>query len=64
MREVRILRPYFDDRTGVLLPPGVVLPFPAPEAEALRVSGIGEVMEVTTTRRERATPPRRERRSR
>lgn len=61
MREIRILRPYQDERTGQVIPPGVVIRCPAPEAESLRISGIGEVMETHPPRRERAIerPPAR-----
>lgn len=59
MREVRILRPHQDDRTGVVIPPGEVIRVPEPEAESLRISGIGEVMDTATPpRRERAVQPR------
>ena len=63
MREIRILRPHQDERTGRVVPPGVVVRVPAPEAESLRLSGIGEVMETTRQpRRERAIPRTPERR--
>lgn len=54
MRDVRILRPHFDEAAGRVIPPGIVIRVPAPEAESLRISGIGEVMEAHTQRRERA----------
>ena len=63
MREIRILRPYQDERTGLVIPPGEVIRVPEPEAESLRLSGIGEVMETTRLpRRERAVPRPPERR--
>lgn len=63
MREIRILRPYQDERTGIVIPPGESIHVPAPEAESLRLSGIGEIMETTRQpRRERAVPRTPERR--
>lgn len=63
MREVRILRPHQDERTGRVIPPGVVVRRPESEAESLRLSGIGEVMETTVQpRRQHATIRPRERR--
>lgn len=57
MRDVRILRLHQDDRTGTVIPPGTIVRLPDPEAESLRLSGIGEVLD--TPRRERAVirPP-------
>ena len=58
MPDVRILRPHQDERTGRVIPPGVVVRRPAPEAESLRLSGIGEIVTATNERRERAILPR------
>ena len=62
MRDIRILRPYQDERSGIVVPPGVIIRAPAPEAESLRLSSIGEVMETHPPRRERAVPAIPERR--
>ena len=63
MPDVRILRPHQDERTGRVLPPGVVVRRPDPEAESLRLSGIGEVMETAIQpRRQHAIIRPRERR--
>ena len=61
-REIRILRPHQDEMTGRVLPPGAIVRRPVPEAESLRVSGIGEIMDTSSPRRERAVPPAAERR--
>lgn len=58
MPEVRTLRPHQDERTGQVIPPGVVLRVSEPVAESLRLSGIGEIVTATNERRERATLPR------
>lgn len=58
MPEIRILRPYQDERTGQVIPPGVVVRRPEPEAQSLRISGIGEIVTATNERHERAILPR------
>jgi hypothetical protein len=56
--KARVIRPWQDPRTGIVVPPGETVDLPSSEAEAQLLQGYVQPIETATNeRRERAVRP-------